>query len=35
LLAFSVFIGNHLSRAEHSGRRRADVVVLAVAHLLA
>jgi AcrR family transcriptional regulator len=35
MLAFSVWIGNHLVAADHGPRRRADVLELAVKRLLA
>jgi AcrR family transcriptional regulator len=35
MLSFSLLIGNHFMAADHGPRRRADVVDLAAAHLLA
>jgi AcrR family transcriptional regulator len=34
MLAFSLFIGSHFVRAEHPGRSRAEVLQLALDHLL-
>jgi AcrR family transcriptional regulator len=33
LLAFSLFIGNHFIAADHHGRRRGDIINLALQHL--